>query len=325
MPKKLTQQEFIIKSNSVHNNTYDYSLVIYENSHKHVNIICKTHGSFTQKPYAHLNGQGCPSCAQTSLGLDKRKNLKSLKEQFKTVHGNKFNYDEVVYKNNYTAIKIYCNKHKCYFTQTPKSHLKSDIGGCKDCIAEHLKITYKKKSYEDFVRQAELIYNTYYQYRFDTFVYRLNVDVICPVHGEFSTTQKKFLNSYGCSVCHPKKYVDTIAFTKTNYVTLCENTGSNLYLIKLSNDNEIFYKIGISNNPKRRFKFFDKKYKVEVLSLLYLKDVSTIWDLEKQFHKTFKSFKYKPNNKFHGDNECFLLTEKHIDLYLNEIKEYQNV
>jgi hypothetical protein len=60
--KKLPQNIFIERSNLVHNNRYDYSLINYINSHIKINIICKEHGIFTQKPCDHLQGNGCPSC-----------------------------------------------------------------------------------------------------------------------------------------------------------------------------------------------------------------------------------------------------------------------
>ena len=58
MIKRLTIEEFIIKSNKVHNNKYDYSLVKYKNNHTPVKIICPIHGIFEQIPNNHFK-QGC--------------------------------------------------------------------------------------------------------------------------------------------------------------------------------------------------------------------------------------------------------------------------
>jgi len=60
--KKSTTEEFIIKANKKHFNKYDYSLVKYESCMEKVDIVCKKHGLFKQKPNCHLNGQGCPVC-----------------------------------------------------------------------------------------------------------------------------------------------------------------------------------------------------------------------------------------------------------------------
>lgn len=39
MPKKLTATDFIERANRVHNNYYNYSLVVYNNMHTKVKII----------------------------------------------------------------------------------------------------------------------------------------------------------------------------------------------------------------------------------------------------------------------------------------------
>lgn len=59
---KSYNEEFINKSNSVHNNRYDYSLVSYVNAKTKVLITCLIHGEFKQTPDAHLHGSGCPKC-----------------------------------------------------------------------------------------------------------------------------------------------------------------------------------------------------------------------------------------------------------------------
>ncbi len=57
-----TRQQFISKAIDIHSDMYDYSKVKYTKSWIPVTIICKTHGKFHQKPYAHIQGQGCPMC-----------------------------------------------------------------------------------------------------------------------------------------------------------------------------------------------------------------------------------------------------------------------
>jgi len=59
---KLTTEEFIIRSNKIHNNKYNYSEVKYFNNKTKVKIKCPNHGIFLQRPDAHLRGQGCPKC-----------------------------------------------------------------------------------------------------------------------------------------------------------------------------------------------------------------------------------------------------------------------
>lgn len=45
-----------------HGDTYNYSKVQYINCSTKVEILCKEHGSFLQRPNDHLRGNGCPKC-----------------------------------------------------------------------------------------------------------------------------------------------------------------------------------------------------------------------------------------------------------------------
>lgn len=64
--KKLTTEDFIQKSNQIHNNYYNYDKTIYELSSQKVIITCPMHGDFEQTPNHHLSGEGCPICKQSS-------------------------------------------------------------------------------------------------------------------------------------------------------------------------------------------------------------------------------------------------------------------
>jgi hypothetical protein len=61
---KSTTEEFIDRSRLIHGYRYDYSLVDYVGHRSKVKIICKDHGTFLQAPNTHLNGHGCPDCAE---------------------------------------------------------------------------------------------------------------------------------------------------------------------------------------------------------------------------------------------------------------------
>lgn len=57
-------EEFISKSNIVHNSKYMYNLTKYTGSKDKVVITCPTHGDFLQAPSGHLSGKGCKACGQ---------------------------------------------------------------------------------------------------------------------------------------------------------------------------------------------------------------------------------------------------------------------
>lgn len=64
---ELSTEEYIDKLRQVHGNKYDYSKVNYVNAKTKINIICSRHGVFSQLPYQHLKGQGCPKCKSSKL------------------------------------------------------------------------------------------------------------------------------------------------------------------------------------------------------------------------------------------------------------------
>ena len=71
MSKKFSKNlsQFILESNIIHDNYYDYSLVNYINTMTKIKIICKYHGEFEQTPNKHLSGQGCSYCGHMRSGI----------------------------------------------------------------------------------------------------------------------------------------------------------------------------------------------------------------------------------------------------------------
>jgi hypothetical protein len=59
---RLMINDFIDRSNIIHEFKYDYNLSEYKNSRTKILIFCKDHGYFNQTPANHLQGQGCPRC-----------------------------------------------------------------------------------------------------------------------------------------------------------------------------------------------------------------------------------------------------------------------
>jgi hypothetical protein len=63
--KSKKSKDFIIKSSKIHNNKYNYDLVLYENCRTKVKIECQVHGVFEQTPDAHqYSERGCEKCAR---------------------------------------------------------------------------------------------------------------------------------------------------------------------------------------------------------------------------------------------------------------------
>lgn len=126
-PKRTTRlklEEFVNRSDVIHQIKYNYSKVEYVNNKTKVCIICPEHGEFHQLPKAHLEGQGCPKC----VGFNK--DTKEIIQEFKTTHNNAYNYDLVEYVKAQDEIRIICPEHG-EFLQRAYAHLQGQ--GCPTC------------------------------------------------------------------------------------------------------------------------------------------------------------------------------------------------
>ena len=77
--KPSTTEEFIKRAAQVHGNKYDYSNTIYKKAKNKLIIACSVHGEFSIKAHSHLEGVGCPSCANYGFNMAKSAILYYLK------------------------------------------------------------------------------------------------------------------------------------------------------------------------------------------------------------------------------------------------------
>lgn len=121
---------FIARAKTVHGDKYDYSKAVYKNTDTPLIIICAKHGEFMQRPDFHINRKtGCPKCNGGAKGT-----AEAFIKTAIAVHGNKYDYSKVVYKNNHSYVTIICPKHG-EFEQYPFSHsMPSQRCGCPHCI-----------------------------------------------------------------------------------------------------------------------------------------------------------------------------------------------
>ena len=126
-------EDFIKKSNIIHNNIYDYSKVNYINQSTKVIIGCKIHGDFEQTPNNHTHKtqpRQCPKCSTINTANKRRSNKDVFIQRANEVHNNLYDYSNVEYVNCEIKIKINCKKHG-EFIQRPQHHLNGT--GCPKC------------------------------------------------------------------------------------------------------------------------------------------------------------------------------------------------
>lgn len=125
--------------------------------------------------------------------MGKRLTVDDFIQKARKVHGDKYDYSKVDYKNNSTKVCIICPEHG-EFWQTPNSHLLGS--GCPSCS------NVKKKTTEDFIKEAKEIHGGKYDYsKTDYINERTKVIITCPIHGDFLQLPKNHLRGQGCPEC----------------------------------------------------------------------------------------------------------------------------
>lgn len=243
-------------------------------------------------------------------------------EQFKEVHGDEFDYSKVVYINTHTPIEVRCKKHDFIFHPTPKNHKKGHR--CSKCGEEgRLKLQTKLK--ETYINQVKTIHSNLYTYdKVDYRGCRKTIVVTCKTHGDFNIQANNHLHNHGCPECSNEMKKNS-CWKDSDWVN-AGNKSKNfiafqVYLIKCSSieTNELFYKIGKTfKEIKNRFSNKNLPYSYEILKVIEGGGVE-ISILERELHKKYKDFRYKPIEKFGGSYECY-----NLDLPIEEIINLNN-
>lgn len=209
--KRMTLEEFVEKSNKVHNGKYIYKNTSYKNVKEKVLIICPEHGEFWQTPLAHLSGKGCPKCAHKGL------NDEELVKEFRKVHGDKYDYSKTVLKKMNEKVIIICPEHG-EFLQSPTKHLAGQ--GCPKCAADKVS---KEKIMDtaEFIEKANGIHQNKYDYSKTIYTGTYNqVKIICPKHGEFMQRANDHLSGHGCPHCG-----NNMSSAETEIISFIESLG----------------------------------------------------------------------------------------------------
>lgn len=286
--KKLGIKTFIHRAKLVHNNKYDYSKTVYTHIENKIIITCPIHGDFMQTPGSHLAGHGCGGCAG---------NIKRTTEEFinkaMQIHGNKYNYCKVNYTNKNAKVIITCPEHG-EFEQIASEHING--ANCPKCQGFY-------RTVEEFVNKAHKIHN--YKYIYNKAIYvnaKTKVTITCPEHGDFKQSPNKHLAGQNCPIC-----MNNGGFDKTKPAYL-------YYLKVTTEDNQVLYKIGITNRTvNERFSLTDLS-KIEIVKQKLYENGSEALAWETKLKQMYKEYQYKgPDILSSGNTELF--TEDIIAMY----------
>lgn len=219
--RRITKNDFVKRSEQVHDKKYDYSKSEIFGVDKKVCIICPEHGEFWQKPSEHMMGHGCPKCKGLKISEKKQKTTtKTLVEKFKLVHGDKYDYSKVEFNGWKSKVEIYCKKHCQTFLMLPGNHLNGQ--GCRECMKEKISNGQKKKTFDEFLADANKIHGHKYDYSLAKEDYKNvteKIRIIChkagksgKEHGIFTQRVCDHINGgCGCPKCNESRLEKRVA------------------------------------------------------------------------------------------------------------------
>ena len=133
-----------------------------------------------------------------STMTNSRMNAANFEEKAKAIHGSKFDYSKVQYKEALTKVTIICPTHG-EFEQTPSKHVNAKQG-CHACGGT------KKLTVAQFIEKAKAAHGA----RADNYDYSkvtemkntaTKVEIVCKLHGSFHMTPMKHMAKQGCRKC----------------------------------------------------------------------------------------------------------------------------
>lgn len=221
MCKKLTTDEFILKSINIYGDIFDYSLTDYKGSKIETKIVCKICGHVMYRtPHYHLSKVGCAGCNGTA-----RSTSEKFIERSKIIHFDKnYDYTKVNYINNISKIIVGCKIHGD-FKISPKKHLMGH--GCRKCKGFEKDNETIKKEF------LEIHGNTYDYSKVDYKGSKSKIIVTCKTHGDFITTPNDHLNGGGCKKCCYEKL--SLDFREKNIVERFKEIHGDKYNYNLVN------------------------------------------------------------------------------------------
>ena len=251
---------------------------------------------------------GNPTKNQITAAQKRVKPLENFIQESKELYGDKYDYSLInTYKNRIEKITLKCKECNHIFNIPPANHLKGK-GGCKECLKKNMS-KLKKNKQEDILKSFRQVHGNKYDYSLINYKGIHNkIKIICPEHGIFEQTPNSHRRGSNCPSC----FKNSPGFTKDSFINFKNKNNGILYVIRCWNEEEEFYKIGITKLTIKK-RFLSKKempYNYEIIQ--EIQDTpENIFDLEYLLHRIYKQmgYHYKPIKTFKGYSECFKINQ----------------
>ena len=292
-------------------------------SNVHVKGIYKGNEFNIVRNYRRIKG-GVIKLTDKELGIPRKKRKRSMNSTYSVevvkrearqniikIYSDLYpfnDYTSIVYGGSKGKVKnIRCIEHNEYFdcNYSGREHKKGRGIYCPKC-KEQKELERLEAKRQEYIEMFNKKHNGKYG-DYSDFVYLgcdKNSRFVCPDHGEFKQTPISHASTiYGCQKCGAEA---GHGYSKSSYIKTCGDRVCSLYLARIYNDRESFYKVGISVNIKDRFSDLRKEsgYRSELMSVIE-GTAKEVWELENKIKRGYKMFSYVPNNIFAGHTECY--------------------
>ena len=152
--------------------------------------------------------------------------FKNIENEFRELHGDKYDYSEFVYLTYDSLSTIICPIHGA-FQQSYTVHKRGC--GCQKCGTESCH-NLQKSNTKEFIEKAIIIHGDTYDY--SKVIYKTtkeNVIITCNVHGDFKQISSTHLSGAGCRKCYDSKRANEQRKTTEQFIAEAKEIHKNKY------------------------------------------------------------------------------------------------
>lgn len=218
------------------------------------------------------------------------KTKETLINQFREVHGDKYNYDSMIYRNIKIKILIRCPQHGL-FEQFVANHLKGH--GCKDCYFETQMFEQK-----EVIAKFKEVHGDAYDYSdMDYQGMSKKIKIRCKVHGIFEQKAQNHLNGAGCMSCYKDKLEQKKEEKKKHVFEVCKQLFGERYDYSESvyQSNEVPFTVVCKEHGA--FNVTPRAHMLGVMCKACKEDDKAWWELVKKRKKELNVDELKENKK----------------------------
>lgn len=225
LSKEINEAIVIYRSKQAHGNKYTYDRLNYINGTTKMTVTCPVHGDFQVLPNNFLRGaSGCQACAG-----NKKLTLEEFIAKARSVHGDKYSYDNAKYLGTDDKLLITCKQHGGFW-QTPHHHTIRRQGcplcaGLSSAITDYTPVpkdlSSTRSTTDAFIKKAEQIHGNRYSYESVDYIHsNKKVSIHCSEHGIFEQTPASHLAGRNCPECGKASISANMLRTTEEFISL---------------------------------------------------------------------------------------------------------